>query len=203
MTPTSAVLEVPKRLMSVEEFWDFVNLPKNKTRLFELRRGEVVEVSRPTKPHGVVCTRIGTQLQNYADRVDLGYVTNNDSGVVLEERPGTVVGPDVAYFVDVNHFDDIDRKWGGDIPVLAVEVLSPNDKPSEVKEKLEDYLASGVKVVWIVDYEEKSVVIHRPDGPSIQLKVSDELDGGPELPGFRCRVFDFFRLPGDRQVPTA
>ena len=203
MTPANMTLDAPKKLMSVDEFWDFVNLPVNAERLFELRRGEVVEVCRPTKPHGVVCTRIGTQLQNYADRVGLGYVTNNDAGVVLDERPGTVVGPDVAYYIDANLFGDVPTKWGGDVPILAVEVLSPNDKKTEVNEKVEDYLKSGVKVVWLADYEEKKVMVLRPDGSHAELGALDDLDGGNELPGFRCKVGDLFRLPGDKPTSSS
>src|SRR5262245_1735257 len=105
--------------MTVDEYWDFVSRPENADRMFELRRGEVVELSRPKTPHGIVCVRIGTRLQNYADQVGRGYVTSNDAGVVLAESPGTVVGPDVAYFTDANTFDEIAPKWAETPPILA------------------------------------------------------------------------------------
>lgn len=190
-----------KKLMTVDEYWDFVNRPENMDRLFELRRGEVVEMSRPKKPHGIVCTRLATQLQNYADRVGLGYVLSNDTGVVLEETPGTVVGPDVAYCVDANQYDDVEPKWVEAPPVLAVEVLSPNDRMSEVNDKIEEYLRAGVKVVWLADPEVKTVTVYRPKHHHTVLKGDTELTGGDELPGFSCKVSDFFRLPGDRPTP--
>jgi Uma2 family endonuclease len=189
----------PPKLMTVDEFWDFVNRSENANRFFELRCGEVIEMSRPTSPHGIVCSRIGAKLQNYAEARGLGYVTTNDSGVVLSESPGTVVGPDVAYFTDVNLFDDVTPKWAETPPVLAVEVLSPNDKMSEVNEKIQDYLVSGVKVVWLADYEQKKVTVYRPDRVHTVLKGEAELTGGEELPGFTCCVADLFRLPGDRK----
>ena len=188
---------VAKKLMTVDEYWDFVNRPENVDRLFELRHGEVIEMPRPKKPHGVVCSRIATQLQNYADRVGLGYVLSNDTGVVLEETPGTVVGPDVAYCVDANTYNDVEPKWAETPPVLAVEVLSPNDKMSDVNEKIADYLRAGVKVVWLADPEMKTVTVYHPNRHHNVLKVADDLVGGGELPGFSCKVGDFFRLPGD------
>lgn len=198
MTPTDPAVAAPKKRITVDEYWDFVNRPENADRFFELRRGEVIELSRPTKPHGRVCVRISVMLELYAERVRKGYVVSNDSGVVLSEDPGTVVGPDVAYFTDANTFEEITPKWAETPPVLAVEVLSPNDKPIKVQEKIEDYLRGGVRVVWLVDYEERKVAVHRPDRTLTVVREADELTGGEDLPGFSCRVGEFFRLPGDR-----
>ena len=162
-------------------------------------------MSRPTSPHGIVSSAIATELTLYSRRVARGFVTSNDAGVVLSEKPGTVVGPDVAYFTDVNTFDDVTPKWS-EAPLLAVEVLSPNDKMSEVNEKIQEYLVGGVKVVWLADYEQKKVTVYRPDRVHTVLKGESELTGGDELPGFACCVADLFRLPGDRkpaQPPAA
>jgi Uma2 family endonuclease len=195
---TTPAVGAAKKLMTIDEYWDFVNLPENMDRLFELRRGEVIEMSRPKKPHGIVCSRICTQLQLYADRIGRGYVLSNDTGVVLQESPGTVVGPDVAYCIDANNYDEVEPKWAETPPVLAVEVLSPTDKVSEVNEKIAEYLRAGVKVVWLADPEVKTVSVYRPNHHHVVLKSADDLSGGEDLPGFSCKVADFFRLPGDR-----
>jgi Uma2 family endonuclease len=52
-----------KQLMTADEFWEFVHRPENPDRDFELIRGEVIEVSRPTKPHGAVAALVGFELQ--------------------------------------------------------------------------------------------------------------------------------------------
>lgn len=198
MTPTDPAVAAPKNLMTVDEYWDFVNRPENADRFFELRRGEVIELSRPKKPHGIVAGNIATELNLYARQVRKGYVLSNDTGVVLEETPGTVVGPDVAYCVDASTYDEVEPKWAETPPVLTVEVLSPTDKMSQVNQKIADYIRAGVKVVWLADPELKTVTVYRPAQSLIVLKAADDLTGGEEMPGFTCKVADFFRLPGDK-----
>lgn len=201
MSPTQSAATATKLRMTVDEFWEFVNRPENAERSFELRHGEVVELSRPTRLHGIVCYRIVFLLGQYAEKTGIGYVVSNDAGIVLEEEPGTVVGPDVAYFMDATTFEEIPPKWAETPPVLAVEVLAPNDKPTAVNEKVQDYIQGGVKVVWVVDYEERKVSVCRHDRTLIVLKEDAELSGDPDLPGFTCRIAEFFRLPGQKPPP--
>lgn len=198
MTPTNPTVATPKKLMTANEFWDFVQLPENENRSFELRRGEVIEVSRPTLPHCRLCFRVGVLIEQYAEGVGRGYVLTNDPGVVLEEYPDTVVGPDVAYFTDAASFDEIAPKWAEVPPLLAVEVQSPNDRPNALIAKVRDYLNNGVKVVWLVDYEDRTVSIFRPNRTPDVVTAAGEITGGDELPGLSIRVADLFRLPGDR-----
>lgn len=206
MTPTPpAVAATPKR-MTVDEYWDFVNLPENAGKRFELRRGEVVEMSRSRHPHGRAGFRAGVLLERYAEDVGRGYVVT-DSGLVLDQGPGSVVGPDAAYYANADDFGDLDPKWAESPPVVVVEVLSPNDKPTQVNEKIADYLASGVKVVWLIDYEERKVTVYRPPGQVVVLRGDEEIAGGEELPGFACRVSDLFKMPAQlraaRPAPPA
>jgi Uma2 family endonuclease len=206
MPPTDASVAAPKKLMTAEEFWDYCRLPENENKFLELVRGEVVELPRPNKRHGVAATRIARFLDEYAERVRKGYVASNDTGVILEREPDTVVGPDVAYYLDAKTYDELHPKWGEEPPVLAVEVLSPNDKMSKVNAKIADYLKNGVQVVWLLDPEEKHVTVYLPARAFEIIPESTDLTGGNELPGFTCRVADIFRLPGDGppvELPTS
>lgn len=158
----------------------------------------MIESSRHKKPHGIDCSQINGLLDRYAEARGVGYVVCNDAGVVLEEDPGTVVGPDVAYFTDMAAFDEVAPKWSDTPPVLAVEVLSPTDRPSQVNEQVHNYLAGGARVV---DYEERKVTVYRHNRTHVVLKESATLSGDPDLPGFDCTVAALFRIPG--QKPTA
>ncbi len=77
-------------------------------------------------------------------------------------------------------------------PILAAEVLSPYDKYKDIVEAVEEYLDCGVKVVWIVDPYQNTVTVHRQGQDPRLFSQSDDLQGDPDLPGFRCRVTEIF-----------
>jgi len=181
--------------MTAEEFFDFVHQPENANKWLELVRGEVIELPPPMKPHGVVCGNSAWLLGSYVRQRRKGYVTTNDSGVILERDPDTVRGPDVALYEDAQKWDDLHPKYGEVPPRLAVEVLSPNDRADRTLRKLMDYLRNGVALVWLVDPEARTVTVYRPGAPPYELKEHEELTGHDVLPGFSCKVADLFYLP--------
>jgi Uma2 family endonuclease len=75
-------------------------------------------------------------------------------------------------------------------PDLAVEVLSPGDRPGEVLGKVGDWLRAGCRVVWVIDPERRQVRVYRTDGSESVLGESDALDGEDVLPGFSCPLAD-------------
>lgn len=201
MPPIETSVAVPKKLMTADEFWVYANLPENEPRNIDLIQGEVVEMSRPTRIHGRVCFRVTYLLENWVEKVRNGYIATNDAGVVLEEDPDTVVGPDVAYYTDANTFDEVPPKWGDVPPILAVEVSSPNDRMGKVNAKIMAYLRNGVRLVWLVDSEERIVTIYRPQQQMVILRDSATITGEDVLPGFSCKVSDFFYVVGDSNPP--
>ena len=87
-------------------------------------------------------------------------------------------------------------------PDLLVEVISPNDLAYQVDQKIREYRAAGVRLIWVVNPEAREVRVHRHDGSISGLAASDELTGEDVLPGFRCRVEDFFAgLPSPTHTP--
>jgi Uma2 family endonuclease len=183
--------------MTADEFLEFTQRPENDGRWFELVRGEVIELPSPTKIHGVVSANVAFELGVYVRRIRRGYITTNDAGTLLERDPDTVRGPDVAYFVDANRFKDLHPKYGEQPPILAVEVLSPDDRFKRVLAKIEDYLNNGVQLVWLVDPEGQTVRVYRLGQLTVTLSAAQEIEGGDVLPGFRCALREFFRLPED------
>lgn len=194
---------VTTKKMTAEEFCDWVHQPENANKWFELVRGEVIELPPPQRPHGVVSANVARIIGNYTFERGKGYVAGNDSGVILERDPDTVRGPDVALYDDAQTFAELHPKYGEVPPRLAVEVLSPNDRADRTTRKITDYLRTGVRLVWLIDPEVRTVTVYQPDrGPRL-VEEAGELDGEDVLPGFRCRVADFFLLPGEQQAPKA
>lgn len=184
------------RLMTAEEFWDFCQLPENEDRHFELEDGEIVEMAPPTVPHGVVCANVAFVLGTYVCQRRRGFVCSNDTGVIWKRRPDTVRGPDVLLFDDNKAFSDLPQKWSERPPHLAVEVKSPSDRMTKTQRRIGQFLNWGTALVWLVDYEERSVTIYRRNHHPQVVEVGEELTGGEELPEFRCAVADLFVMPG-------
>lgn len=194
--------QVGLSLKTAEQFAAWVARPENADRHFELERGEVIEMPPPKPLHGYIANRIARLLDRHAEASGIGFVLSNDSGVVVERDPDSVRGPDVCYFIesfgDAAALEDFLQNYATVPPVIAVEVLSPADRVNKVANKVDEYLAFGVRQVWVVDPETKDVAVHRPGQTMRLLAGDDELAGGDELPGFSCRVSDFFRLPGQK-----
>jgi len=183
--------------MTAEEFYDFANRPENRDKVFELERGEVVEMSRPGKRHGLVCGNGAGILRNFAIARKKGYVCSNDTGVVVERDPDTVRGPDLLFFEDAEKFTDVEEKYGENPPLLALEVLSPNDTYSDIRQRIQEQLAFGTKLVWVLDPEARKITVHQLGKADYSLGENDELTGDQVLPDFKCKVAEFFKLPGE------
>jgi Uma2 family endonuclease len=193
------------KLMTAEEFYDWANDPDNRDKYCELERGEIVEMSRPGKLHGLVCANCVLILGGYARQHQHGYVCSNDTGIITERDPDTVRGPDVMLFDDVDDYNEVDLKYGENPPLLAVEVLSPNDTMGKVTQRVLEQLAFGAKLIWVLDPVASNVMVFRPEEPTYVVKTSEELTGDDVLPQFRCPVAEFFALPGKKPAakPTS
>ena len=83
-------------------------------------------------------------------------------------------------------------------PDLVVEVVSPSDRSEDIDRKVEMYLDAGVPLLWVVFPYPRTVRVHPGKGGKPYLLTdADEIDGGDVLPGFKCRVADFFPPPRD------
>lgn len=87
---------------------------------------------------------------------------------------------------------ELPEGWIQSPPDFVIEVLSKNDALREVEEKVAEYLAAGVPLIWVVDPKHKSVRVYRPDALSALHTGNDELFDDEVLPDFRCQVAELF-----------
>lgn len=145
--------------------------------------------------HGQVSGTIYFLLRLHAGQVGAGLVSAAETGYLIARDPDTVRAPDVA-FVCAERVPPggPPRGYWPYAPDLAVEVVSPSDRWTEVESKARMWLAAGSKLVWVVDPDGKIIHVHRADGSVLQLTTADTLTGGPVLPDFTVRVADLFAL---------
>jgi Uma2 family endonuclease len=187
---------VETQRLSADEFWEWANRPENGGKLFELERGEVVEMPSPGERHGALCVWIGHLLWNYVIRRGAGGVCSNDTGLLVEQAPDTVRGPDVMLFGESRSLEQLSPKYSTRVPQLVVEVLSPSDQMTKVNRRIKQYLRRGIPLVWLVDPEVRSVSVYRPGKELLVLDETEELVGEEVLVDFRLPVAELFTLPG-------
>jgi Uma2 family endonuclease len=185
------------KTMTAEEFFEWSHRPENRDRHFELEEGEIVDMSLPGQRHGVVCGNASWILGTFTRQRKKGFVCTNDTGLILERDPDTVRGADVALYDEVKRYEELNIKYTEGLPLLAVEVLSPNDKISKMMRRIEQFLAKGVALVWMLDPEARSVTVFRAGQPHFVLEENEQLTGMDVLPDFRCKVSEFFVMPSE------
>ena len=159
----------------------------------ELIRGVLHETMSTGEEHGIVVSKLVIRLGIFVEPRRLGTIVASDSGVLLEHNPDTVREPDVA-------FTSFERRGSGPrsrgyaeaVPDLVVEVVSPSDKERDVLEKAEMWLSFGVRLVWVVRPETRTVDVHRVGEPIVTLDDTQSLDGLDVLPGLSCPLSDIF-----------
>ncbi len=86
------------------------------------------------------------------------------------------------------------RGYSEIVPDLVVEIISPSDRPVAANDKAEMWLRHGVRLVLLVDPDDRAVTVLPHDGPAQTLTDADTLNLGDVLPGFTCPVRDIFDL---------
>lgn len=176
-------------LMTAEEF---MQLPDEDGFRHELINGEVVRMSLPGFPHGRIQARLIGPLLQFVSEHDLGEVFG-ELGFKLTLNPDTVLGPDVAFISKrrLEEANEIEGYWQS-APDLAVDILSPSDRPSRVGARVSGWFGYGVEQLWVVNPKKSTVTIYRSPSDSITFSGSDELEADDLFPGFRLSLNKIF-----------
>ena len=157
----------------------------------ELVKGQVITMSLPASVHGLVTSNVILLLGGYVKQHALGVVMS-EMGFKLASNPDTVRGPDAAFLRAERIAGGLPRGFWNGAPDLAIEVLSPDDRPSAMRDKIAEYLAVGVALVWVVDPARRRVTAHRRLSLPVTLHEHDTLTASDVVPGFSCTVRELF-----------
>lgn len=165
----------------------------------ELVEGELLRLSPGGFEHGTVAMQIGSMIAEYVDRHHLGLVTAAETGFRIARNPDTVRAPD-AGFVTASRVSAMPRRgFFEGAPDLAVEVVSPDDRWSEVTAKAAAWVQAGTKLVWVVDPPNRTITVYAPSLSVRVLGEQDTLEAGDVIPGFRVAVSEVFSFLGPQQ----
>jgi Uma2 family endonuclease len=158
---------------------------------YELVRGELRRAMPAGNRHGRIAVRITVPLALFVRQHGLGEVLAAETGFQL--ATDHVRAPDVAFVRQdrVDAVGDSEGFWPG-APDLAIEVLSPSDRYSEVEEKVSDWLEAGTRMVVVVNPRSRSVTVFRSRSDVCVLVEPATLDGGDVVPGWNLPLAEVF-----------
>ena len=178
-TTTQTHLRTAEELMNIDD----------EPNRHELIKGELLTMAPVGFPHGTTTMKLSVLLYNHVKANNLG-VLALELGFKLESNPDTVLGPDIS-FIARERIGIPSEGYRDGPPDLAVEVLSPNDRSTQVERKTSLWLELGAKSVWNVNPRKRTVEVVKADGERWLFHQNDELVDDV-VPGFRVKVSEIF-----------
>jgi Uma2 family endonuclease len=128
---------------------------------------------------------ITMQLRTWAKRDGTGTAVDSSTGFRLPN--GAMRAPDGAWIPHARLAaipSEERRKFLPLCPDFVIELRSPTDALRDVRAKMEEYLANGARLGWLIDPGPRHVYVYRPSAPVERLDNPDTISGDPVLPGF-------------------
>jgi len=158
----------------------------------ELVRGEVMRRMPTGHPHGLIENLIAFFLTLFIRERKSGRILTGEVGIYTQRQPDTIRAADVVYISD-DRFQLLQSSGYLDVaPELVVEIMSPSNTWSEVHEKLAEYFAVDVKMVWVVDPQLAQIHVYRGVDKMQLLQKADTLTAADILPGFEVALAEIF-----------
>jgi Uma2 family endonuclease len=179
----------PDRLLTAEDLFD---MPDD-GNLYELVEGRLVQVPPSYSAASLVAMTLAVIVGSFVRLHRLGICLGEGGGVRTKRNPDSVRAPDFSFIrADRVPPGGLPWRYYVESPDLAVEVVSPTDRFAKLVSKAKEYLAAGTRLVWIIDPDERAVVVFHPGVEPITLIGDAILDGEDVLPGLRIPLADLW-----------
>jgi Uma2 family endonuclease len=191
-------MAIQEKIRTAEDLWELSHRPEYADMRLELSEGRLIVMSPASWIHGDHALWMGWKVAGFVNEHSLGKATAAETGYILFKSPDPH-GKDIVRALDVGFVaadrvpDELpDEGYVPFAPDLAIEVVSPNDKPDEIDQKVGEYLKYGTRLVWVLYSKTREVKVHAPGRAAKTLRGDDILDGEDILPGFKLIVREIF-----------
>jgi Uma2 family endonuclease len=119
-----------------------------------------------------------------------GRVFDSSGGFRL--RNGATRSPDVSWVRNERLAALSEREWSRFLPLcpdFVLELRSPSDLMEDLHAKMEEYMACGARLGWLLDPQSKEVFVYRPQGDPQKLSGPAQISGESVLNGFVLDVW--------------
>lgn len=132
------------------------------------------------------------RLTAWAEKVGTGMVSGPDGGFLLPD--GSRLSPDAAFFSEArwNAAQVPGVRFPVFVPEFVIELRSPTDRRRNLEEKMENWIANGVQIGWLVDPLERTVSIYRANHPCETISNPAQVNGDAPVAGFVLPLASIF-----------
>src|SRR5437867_2646371 len=170
--------------MTDEEFFRFCQRYQS-FRIERTAQGEVVIMPPAGLETGFRNNELCRQLGNWARKDGRGRAFDSKTEYILPS--GAAFSPDASWV----HRSGLARLTRGEkkkfprlCPNFVVELTSPSDRLPAVKRKMEEWLANGVELGWLLDADNRTVYVYRPRRKAEKVLEPERLEGEGPVAGF-------------------
>jgi Uma2 family endonuclease len=183
------ILKGPEIYLSDDEFFSFCQ--HNADLDIERKANKEIVIMSPTGSlTGFYNTKIIVQLEQWNEKHQRGLVFDSSAGFTLPD--GSVKSPDASW-LSRDQWKKLSsaeqEKFAPVCPEFVVELKSKSDSLPELKTKMEEWLANGVQMGWLIDPGQETVYVYRPGCEETTVTgFNRSISGDPVLPGFTLEL---------------
>jgi Uma2 family endonuclease len=174
--------------MTDEEFFEFCHANAD-LRIERTSEGDLILMSPAGGKTGNRNLKLAVRLGSWAEADGTGMAFDSSTGFILPN--GAERSPDAAW-VSQARWDQLTEKQQESFPPLCpdfvVELRSPTDDLNDQQAKMDEYLANGAQLGWLIDPFEKKVYVYRCGEAVACLDHPDSVSGEPVLRGFTLQL---------------
>jgi Uma2 family endonuclease len=179
---------------SEDEFFHFCQINRD-LRIERAPKGEIIVMSPAGGYSSFQSLKVATQLDVWATRDGSGVAFDSSGGFILPN--GAMRSPDAAWVQRARLKKLSLREKEQFIPLcpdFVVEVASPSDKASSLREKMAEYVGCGLRLGWLILPALSQVEVYSPAGVET-LSSPPTLSADPVLPGFKLELASIWNPP--------
>jgi Uma2 family endonuclease len=186
-----AKLTFPRRPMSDNEYFKFCTTNRD-LWLERTAEGEIVVLPPAGFETSYRTGEASGQLATWAKQDQRGKGFGSSSHYILPT--GAALSPDAAWVSNrriTQLSKDQRRKFPPVTPEFIIEVMSPSDRLTDAKEKMEEWMRGGVELGWLIQADRKTVYIYRAGQPEPEKRTGiKKLKGEGPVAGFELDLTD-------------
>jgi Uma2 family endonuclease len=164
-----------------------------KLRLELTSTGELIVMPPTGAETGRLNSNLTGQLEAWFRRYRIGVCFANTAGFTLSN--GAIRSPDAAW-ITREKWDSLSdqqkKRFVPSCPDFVVELSSPSNRRSELRNKMVEYMETGASLGWLIDPFKRQLFVYRPNEEVVVLDNPQTISADPLLPGFTLNLTELW-----------